>query len=146
MRIADHERGAWIQDLTTHGIDPGRTFQLVWGSRVIPFDADTTVSADRDGKVYVYHIQGLGTSSWARLLVNVGAYTFASDEERDEAMMLAAEALLVFGDYYDGLEQPEGKYRVEVERGGKSEIFTLASFGYEGLPNTRVANGEQTAE
>jgi hypothetical protein len=61
-----------------------------------------------------------------------------SVEDRFVARRLAAEALLVFGSWYDGLSYQEGHFVVKDATGGEDLAYTLASFGYSGasrLPN-----------
>ncbi|MFF2272216.1 hypothetical protein ACFVTX_08070 [Agromyces sp. NPDC058136] len=108
-----------------------RLMKLVWGERVIPFEYDLEPVTTEAGKRFVGRVSGFGTSPIAAEQAGTPGYRFVDDEERRAAERLAAEALLVYGDFYDGLDRPDGVFTVEVptEEYGTFD-YTLSSFGY----------------
>ena len=126
-KIIDDERGVWIQFLAGRGRSPGGVFKLVVGETVIPFETDRDFSEDADGAGHLltrFVSFGLSPAANAR---GVAPNMMMSPDERREYMLLAAEALLVFGSFYDGDSKPEGWAQVELV----GVIYTLASFGDE---------------
>lgn len=124
--VVDHERDVWLQRVSGLGPEPGDAFKLVWGGRVIPFETVRAPVMKSDGSTayYLAKFRSFGSSGSARLRANIPVYRFQSDEERQQAMMLAAEALIEFGDVYNGDQRPEGYNRVQVG----DHIFTRSSF------------------
>jgi hypothetical protein len=124
--MIDASRDVWIQPIGVTIGDPGRVFKLVGGDNVIPFDTIEESQRDEEGKEYILvKFHSFGGSPFAAQY-GVETYRFRRDEERRQAMMLAAEALIAFGSDYDGARKPEGFYRVEYE----GQIFTAGSFGF----------------
>ncbi|MFF2389550.1 hypothetical protein [Agromyces sp. NPDC058104] len=109
-----------------------RLMKLVWGERVIPFEYELEPVDSEAGTRFVGRVIGFGTSPIAAEQAGTSRYRFANDEERRAAEQLVAEALLVYGDFYNGLDHPDGVFTVEVptEAYGTFE-YTLASVGYQ---------------
>jgi hypothetical protein len=131
-RVVDDERGMWIQFLAGRGRSPGGVFKLVVGETVIPFETDCDFIEDADGAGHLltrFVFFGLSPAASAR---GVAPNVITSPVERRKYMLLAAEALLVFGNFYDGDSKPEGWTQIELDR----VIYTLASFGYEFGPTS----------
>lgn len=59
-------------------------------------------------------------------MAGIQPYTFSNDAEKQRWILLAAEALLVYGGFYNGDAMGEGYARVEVEGRAK----TLKDFDY----------------
>ena len=126
-RVVDDERGVWIQFLAGRGRSSGGVFKLVVGETVIPFETDRDFFEDADGAGHLltrFVFFGLSPAANAR---GVAPNVITSLPERREYMLLATEALLVFGSFYDGDSKPEGWTQVELD----GVIYTLASFGCE---------------
>lgn len=106
-----------------------RLMKLVWGKRVIPFEYDLVPVATEAGKRFVGRVIGFGTSMIAAEQAGTAGYRFVDDAERLAAERLAAEALLVYGDFYDGLEHPDRVFTVEVPTEHGVSEYTLSTFG-----------------
>jgi hypothetical protein len=131
LRVIDHSRDVWLQRITSHGADSGYTFQLVRGHTPIALDTIADEHVDADGRTYyLSQIVAIGGSPLALRVAGIDAVAFATADDKDAATELAAEALLVYGNYYDGLSKPEGQFRVSYSTRGEQRIATLASFGY----------------
>lgn len=125
--VVDEERDVWLQRIGMVGFDEplAEIFKLVWGGRVIPFEVQYTVAAkgsflgDTDESSTIRFL-GFGGSSGAYYKAKIPAYQFESDEEREAAMLLAVEAMLAFGSFYNGGKCPNGLYRFEHQ--GKTYI------------------------
>ncbi|POH65437.1 hypothetical protein C3B61_05330 [Cryobacterium zongtaii] len=125
-KIIDDERGVWIQFLGSRGLSRGHVFKLVVGETVIPFETERDYIEDADGAAHqLTRFVAFGLSPAAGLR-GVAPYVITSPVERRTYKLLATEALLVFGDIYDGDSRPEGFARVELD----GVIYTLASFGH----------------
>jgi hypothetical protein len=105
--------------------DPSRIFQIVWQGRTIPFETIEESRRNESGDEYILvRFGAFGGSAYANQY-GIKPYRFPNGEERRHVMMLAAEALLVFGSDYDGSAKPEGFYRVEHE----GKVYTNRDFG-----------------
>ncbi|TFC61186.1 hypothetical protein E3O62_05835 [Cryobacterium sp. TMT2-15-1] len=126
-KVIDDERGVWIQMLCGRGRTPGGVFKLVVGETVIPFETERDYIEDADGAGHLltrFVFFGLSPAASVR---GVAPNMMMSPSERRRYMLLATEALLVFGSFYDGDSKPEGWTRVELD----GVVYTLVSFGYE---------------
>ncbi|MEC5182681.1 hypothetical protein RCH12_000111 [Cryobacterium sp. MP_3.1] len=125
-KIIDDERGVWIQFLGSRGKSSGGAFKLVVGETVIPFETERDYIEDADGAAHVltrFFAFGLSPAASVR---GIASNVITSPVERRTYKLLATEALLLFGDIYNGDSKPEGYSRVELD----GVIYTLASFGY----------------
>ena len=94
---------------------------------VIPFETECDFHEDADVAGHLLtRVVFFGLSPAAELR-GVAPMVITSPVEGREYLLLAAEALLVFGNFYDGDSKPEGWARVELD----GVVYTLASFGYE---------------
>lgn len=113
--------------------DGGGVFVLSWGSRRIPFDAR---KRDEDGvrpdgwvghmhysvsAIGRPHVQG----SWSE-----PPYDFEDRDEEEQACLLATEALLVYGDHYNGLDFQDGYISAGFSWNGEAKRYILTDFGY----------------
>lgn len=125
--IEDPSRGAVLQFVGGRGPLPGgRSFIFTVGDHKIPFDTVTDPVADERGTHWLTQFDSFGASFTVARLVEIPEPKFASQSERDEAQSLAAEALLVFGQSYDGLDLPDGEVRVLWHE----REWVLSDFGY----------------
>lgn len=130
-RVVDRERDAALVPLGMRAYEAIRLMKLVWGERVIPFEYELEPVAAEAGKRFVGRVSGFGTSPIAAEQAGTSRYRFANDEERRAAERLVAEALLVYGDFNDGLDHPDGVFTVEVPTEAYGTFaYTLSSFGY----------------
>ena len=93
------------------------------------FIDDLVPVATEAGKRFVGRVIGFGTSMIAAEQAGTAGYRFVDDAERLAAERLAAEALLVYGDFYDGLEHPDRVFTVEVPTEHGVSEYTLSTFG-----------------
>lgn len=127
--VVDHERRATLQLLAGNGREPGYVFTLETANMLIPFDVSTKVETTGSGEYrYIKTFVTFGYSPRARLLADVKQTLFQSKDERDNLQLLATEALLIYGGFYDGLSRPEGSVCVDW----RGKRYSLASFGYRG--------------
>jgi len=129
--VIDHARDVSLHFAATNGRQPGDGFLLSWGDRPIPFESLTSqVSDPVTGEMYhLTKFTAFGVSLIVAMNTKVKPYRFFSDEELAAAMRLAAAALLVYGDSYDGLSGPDGLYRVLLD----GVELRLSDFGIEGV-------------
>jgi len=115
--------------------EPGEVCRMAWGNRDIPFETSRELKFDSDGtsgdRIF---FESFGASVQAKIYHGVLPYQFVSTDERDTALLLAAEALLVFGNNYNGLSRREGQYIVTISEGANAGDYTLGSFGYKPNP------------
>lgn len=136
--VIDHDRDARLQLINGSAETGQDLFLLTWQDRSIPLVAFSQHTVDRESgleQVHV-HIRAVGESRFATNS-QLKASTLA-EAERVPAHRLAAEALLVYGRWYDGLTYPDGFFVVKDPAGGQDQSYTLSSFGYTGasrLPN-----------
>jgi hypothetical protein len=123
--VADPERDAWLQGVRNLGLERARAFKLVWGGRVIPFEAHQEHRDEGGASHYLTRILHFGHSAAASLRSGIPPYHFVDAAEEEAARMLAVEALLVFGSLYDGEAKPDGYYRVEHA----ARVYTRRDFG-----------------
>jgi hypothetical protein len=131
-RIVDHDQGAQLTRVNGVAQTGGDLFLLKWQELVIPIVTFSQHTVDRESgenEVHV-HIRAIGDSRYAR---NSGLKaSMLSKADRFLARRMAAEALLVFGSWYDGLSYQEGHFVVKDATDGDNLSYTLASFGYSG--------------
>ncbi len=133
--IVDAARDVRLHSLRTEFHGRIEWFVMQWGDRTIPIG--TSVDTVREPSYKrIRTITGLGDDvKWALLEANerVAPYEFPNAAERREALMMAVEALVVFGGHYNGLEQdgsPPDQNWIRVCVAGEPDEYTLDSFGY----------------
>ena len=95
---------------------------MSWQGRLIPFD---TLTRFPGGHVIV-EFASFGVSSKVNLRLGIFQYVFADVDEQREAQLLAVEALLVYGSFFNGLSRPDGYRRIVFE----GREWVLSDFGY----------------
>ncbi|WP_164205964.1 hypothetical protein [[Micrococcus luteus] ATCC 49442] len=136
--VIDHDSQARLQLINGSAQTGQDLFLLTWQGRSIPIVTFSQNTADRESglnQVHV-HIRAVGESRFASN--SELAASVLSPEDQVLAHRLAAEALLVYGGWYDGLSYPDRFFVVRDPAGGEDVSYTLASFGYSGasrLPN-----------
>ena len=119
--VIDPEKDAWIQRVGTLGRNGYVLFRFVWNGRIIPFEATFRRHQQKDGQEYSYWtISTFGESEreyWRHSGPNFPScymppYRFESEEEKETAVITAAEALLAYGRFYDGSDWEDGSLRV----------------------------------
>lgn len=105
------------------------SYKLIWEGRVIPFDllftpdVDRTIRTKRDVRSvyrFVFFGGGQGVSE------GIARYDFKNEEERDQAMVLAVEALLVLKTRGGRPALLDSTVPVEYNR----KLFHLSDFNY----------------
>ena len=113
--VVDPDRQLRLVRVAGHGPHPGDAFVFSWEGRLIPFDSDTEQVTGAVGGVYYRTILVMfGGSQSAENAVGVLPFAFSGPDERDAALRLVIESLLVYGSNYDGLEKPDGYHRVQA--------------------------------
>ncbi len=129
LMVVDEDRDVWLQRICSidiRGEYPGDVLKLVWEDRVIPFECPSESNWDESGNEYlVKRFQYFGGAAQAEYQAGILPYEFKDDAERREAMLLAVEAVLAYGGFYNGIEYPAGEYRVEFE----GRLYTKSDFG-----------------
>ncbi|GAB3251457.1 hypothetical protein [Arthrobacter pigmenti] len=128
-RVLDPESGITLEFVGATGRSPGRAFILSQNEVAIPFD----ISFDRGavdhstGEEYtLMRFGSFGTSMWVRPWSDVPPYTFSSVAEEQKWKNIAAEALVVCGTSYNGLDFGPDHFRVELN----GNILSRRDFGY----------------
>ncbi|PTT63422.1 hypothetical protein [Arthrobacter sp. HMWF013] len=130
--VVDHGRQARLELINGSAQSGGDLFHLTWQDRSIPIVTFSRNAVDRESGQQQVHIniRALGESRYARNS-ELKASTL-SDADRFLARRLAAEALLVFGSWFDGLTFQDGHFVVKDSVDGDDLSYTLSSFGYGG--------------
>ena len=95
---------------------------MSWQGRLIPFDTRFRSA----GGHYIVDFDSFGVSYTVKLRVGILQYVFPDAEAQREAQLLAVEALLVYGEFFNGLSKPDGHCRVEFE----GRQWVLSDFGH----------------
>ncbi|RKO27438.1 hypothetical protein D7Z96_00415 [Pseudarthrobacter phenanthrenivorans] len=118
--VADPDRLVTLQRVAGLAHRPGAAFKMTVGEAVIPFEVTGDMLTDPEtGQEFILRrFESFGASPTAKLLGQIEPYEFPDKETRARFLLLAAEALIVFGWSYDGFSQDEGFIRVDV--GGRT--------------------------
>ena len=121
--VGDPERTIRLQRVAGLANRPGGAFKLTVGEAVIPFEVTGDQLTDPEsGKMYIFRrFDSFGVSPTAKLLGKIESYEFPDEETRDRLLLVAAEALIIFGWNYDGPSRDDGFIRVDVD----GQIMTL---------------------
>ncbi len=127
MVVIDRERDVWLQFVSGYTMRPGTALKLVWQGRVIPLGISRNEQKDEiTGETfYLITFKSFGADATAKHYGGILPYKFEDDEEYRQARMLAVEAVLVYGSYYNGDKRPEGYNRFELD----GRIYTKKIFG-----------------
>jgi len=121
--VVDVERGVVLQRVSGQGQVPNAEAMLMsWQGRLIPFDTRFRSA----GGHYIVDFDSFGVSYTVKLRVGILQYVFPDAEAQREAQLLAVEALLVYGEFFNGLSKPDGHCRVEFE----GRQWVLSDFGH----------------
>ena len=111
--VVDRDRDAWLQIERAIAMQPASVYRLIWKGRLIPFSAALEKRRDlQTGAIYAVHVIG---NFGETIFSSAPRYQFKDNDERSQALRLAAEALIAFGALYDGNQYDDGIFRVEVE-------------------------------
>jgi hypothetical protein len=121
--VADPERKIKLQRVAGLAYRPGAAFKMTVGEAVIPFEVTGDRLTDPEsGQQYVLRrFDSFGVSPTAKLLGKIESYEFPDEETRDKLLLVAAEALIIFGWNYDGPSREDGFIRVDID----GRIMTL---------------------
>lgn len=124
--VVDEERDAVLQYVSGQGsVRNASAMLLTVGSLQIPLDTHWESAGDNSAP-FVVDIDRFGDSTTVRLAMGLGRARFESVEQEQRLLMLAVEALLVFGLFFDGIPRADGE--VVVNYLGK--LWRLSDFGY----------------
>lgn len=129
-RVIDRDTNVYLKWLVGGGPYFTEVFSLVHPGGSIPFTTAREEGLDAESGLphFVFKFLTFGSAPKAhrntRHLVN---RIFDDEVEKRRLMKVAAEALLVFGWAYNGLNAPHPSY-TRVDLGGR--IYTLKDFGY----------------
>lgn len=131
--LVDTSRDVDVRSVRSVRATDSEIFLMRWGGREIPFEATKwkegePLSTGWPGHInrsisFIGVIKGMDRSP-------APEYVFADEAEREQALLLAAEALVVYGGHYNGLYFEEGYHSSTFWMRGEARRFTLASFGY----------------
>lgn len=131
FRVVDEGREAELRFLRGGGGPEFDLFRLVTCGREVPILTETHSNNAERG--YTRRVRYIGDTTGAEYAFDGEApYRFATEAERNEVLLTAAEALLVYGDFYDGLKLSDGYVRVAAEIDGEARVVSLSDFGYVG--------------
>lgn len=114
LEVADDERSVSLQRASNMVGRLGKTFILRWQGRTIPFDVTMQLVKARDpnDSYTIQRFTAFGGSVFVKEF-GIPPYNFKDDDERHHATMLAIEALIAYGNYYDGDRHPDRYFQVE---------------------------------
>jgi hypothetical protein len=108
--LVDEDRDIEFAPLGTIAMGSITVFRLRWGSKVIPVSVSGRGPEDpKSEEGYIFtriDLNGAGVTA----AYPVEPYPFLSAAERNEAMSIAIECTLVFGEFADGLSAASTKY------------------------------------
>ena len=126
-RVVDPERGISLELVALPGRKPGGAYVLRTPRVAVPFETSEQDGLRDAGGLYRrITFTSFGSSFYASTRAGIPPALFESAEEEMALMMLAIEAILIFGDYYNGFASRPLFYRVEFD----GRIFTRLDFGY----------------
>jgi hypothetical protein len=124
--IVDDTRHAVLQVVKSRGTLPNALAMLLTvGDLQIPLDIQWKSGSGEAGP-FVVNIDSFGYSPDVEWALDLGHVRFNSPEQEHAMLLLAVEALLVFGLWFDGIPRPDGE--VVVNYLGK--LWRLSDFGY----------------
>ena len=97
--VVDRSRGVWMQRVSSYARSSVDALQLHVDDRVFLLERERW---HKPGGGYGSRIVDLGRSAAASLKSDIVSDSFRSDEDRHRVGLLAAEAVLVYGSFYDG--------------------------------------------
>lgn len=101
--VVDHDRDTFLQTMGMVALEPLTCFRLVSKGRHIPFHAGyIRLEGDTDEvqRRYRWEIHDFGGSIFCKGRMGIQYYKFKDDDEFYELLLLAAEALFVYGYSY----------------------------------------------
>ena len=129
-RVVDADAGVYLEWLVTGSRFTTEVFELLSASGGIPFTTSREYGVDPETalKFMLFKFVTFGSAPRAQIRAkHLVSRTFNDDNEKQYWMKVAAEALLVFGTSFNGLEAPYNGYtRVQLN----NYIYTLEDFGY----------------
>ena len=126
-RVVDPARGISLELVALPGRKPGGAYVLRTPQLTVPFEtAEQDGLRDSNGLYRRITFTSFGSSFYASTRAGIPPAVFASAGEEEAVLMLAIEAVLIFGDYYNGFAARPHFYRVE----SAGETFTRQDFGY----------------
>ncbi|CAA9239185.1 MAG: hypothetical protein AVDCRST_MAG83-1582 [uncultured Arthrobacter sp.] len=131
-RLVDRGRDATFSQINGSAAGGSDLFHLMWRGLSIPvvaFKREAVNPGSGEAEIHI-HITAVGKSRYAARSELKASRL--SGSIRDAAHQLAAEALLIFGSWGDGLSFPDGYFAVEDNSIGKRRRYTMSSFGYTG--------------
>ena len=128
--VEDSERNVWLRKVRRDVEFPGAMMLLSVDGSHVHMDVRTELNEDPEtGRPYVTsYITAFGSNPIISRLTGVTAHRFITKAEGQAFLMLGVEALLVFGDNYNGLGRPAGMYRVRLSTSGQEREYTLVDF------------------
>lgn len=130
--VVDHERNLYLVILYGIGRAPGWVCLLGDGRNTIPFrTADEWRDTPRDPvtgeRFQLTRMVSFGNPVKATQFGGwILGHTFVDDRDKAHWLRVAAEAMLVCGSTYNGLDYKDGYFRVELD----GELLRLSDFGY----------------
>lgn len=126
-RVVDPERDVSLELVALPGRNPGGAYVLRTPQATVPFETSEQDGLRDAGGLYRRTtFTSFGSSLYASTRAGITPAIFASAEDEQALMMLAIEAILIFGDYYNGFASRPLFYRVEFA----GKVFTRQDFGY----------------
>jgi hypothetical protein len=131
--VVDHERNLYLVILDGIGRAPGWVYLLGDGQNTIPFATrdewrDTPTDPLTGERFQFTRICSFG-SRLVRATESRGwflPHTFIDDDDKAHWLRIAAEATLVCGFMYNGMDYKDGYFRVELD----GQLLRLSDFGY----------------
>lgn len=130
LRVIDYDSGAVLRHIGGFGLDEARLFTLTWGDRTIPIIADLSKTRTASHWIFTYTIRDFGRMVVPSRDYAVQTYEFESFAEREQALAMAVEAILVYGHGYSGPAEAWDTTFVVTGEGEMQKVHSLESIGY----------------
>lgn len=125
--VVDAERHATLEVVEFVSAELLWIMKLVVESATIPFTNRNEEIKDpaTDDTYFITRFDSFGSTTLLQYSHGILPYRFKDAAEKSLLQMLAVEGLLVFGSFYNGDQQPNGKYRIELN----GRLYTKNDFG-----------------
>ncbi|GAB3523862.1 hypothetical protein [Arthrobacter monumenti] len=128
-RVLDPETGTTLQLVSLNFRSPGGVFILAQGDARIRFTTSIEhglVDSNTGEPYRVTRIEHFGKSYFSFQVSEAGDHEPRGLDDKFNWLKIAVEALLVFGDHYDGFRTEPDYARIELN----GQILTRRDFGY----------------
>lgn len=117
--LIDRKRKIRFSVLGTMRMGEIQVFQLEWKQKIVVVSTEMTAHLDEQDVEYILY-RAPTLDDQAAAYFNVSVWRPTGNMQHLSILRIAAECLVAFGWSYDGLESPDGRYRVSTPQGERS--------------------------